>query len=158
MTSVDEAITMRAARPDDYERIVGVVDRWWGRPISSVLPRLFVDHFHRTSLIAERGGAMAGFLVGFFSPSNPDAAYIHFVGVAPELRGQGLARRLYDEFFAAATRAGCTRVAAITSPANETSIAFHRAMGFTVRGPIPDYDGPGVHRIVFERTLIRSPI
>jgi len=44
-------------------------------------------------------------------------------------------------------------VSAITSPANTASIAFHRAMGFEVRGPVPDYDGPGLDRIVFERGL-----
>jgi L-amino acid N-acyltransferase YncA len=36
---------------------------------------------------------------------------------------------------------------------NTASVAFHRAMGFTVTGPVPDYDGPGVDRIVFERQL-----
>ena len=146
-------ITMRAARPDDYAAIVSVVDEWWGRPIAGVLPRLFLDHFHATSLIAAHDGELAGFLVGLHSASLPDEAYIHFVGVAPRVRGSGLARRLYETFFETAIRAGRTRVHAITSPVNAGSISFHRAMGFTVTGPVRDYDGPGVDRIVFEREL-----
>jgi ribosomal protein S18 acetylase RimI-like enzyme len=146
-------ITVRTARPDDHDLIVRVVDEWWGRPIANVRPRLFIDHFHATSLIAELDGDLVGFLIGFHSPSARDEAYVHFVGVSPAVRGSGLARRLYETFFAAAVRDGCTRVRAITSPVNSGSIAFHRAMGFTVNGPVPDYDGPGIERILFERTL-----
>lgn len=146
-------VAVRTARPDDYEAIVSVVDEWWGRPLARMLPRLFLDHFHATSLVAEDDGALAGFLIGFYSASAPDRAYVHFVGVSPAARHSGLARRLYETFFAAAAQHGATLVSAITSPANTASIAFHRAMGFTVRGPVPDYDGPGVHRVVFERAL-----
>ena len=146
-------ITVRAARPDDYDAIAAVVDEWWGRPITSVLPRLFLDHFHRTSLIAERSAGLAGFLIGFHSPAEVDLAYIHVVGVAPAARGCGLARRLYEQFFGTAVTARRTRVRAITSPVNAGSIAFHRAMGFTVTGPIRDYDGPGIERMVFTRGL-----
>jgi predicted GNAT superfamily acetyltransferase len=148
-----EPITLRAARPADYDAIVAVVDDWWGRPIARVLPRLFLDHFHRTSFLAERDGDLVGFLIGFYSPSAPDQAYIHFIGVSPAARGSGLARRLYEAFFADAERAGCTLVHAITSPVNTGSIAFHRAMGFAVHGPIADYDGPEVGRVIFERHL-----
>lgn len=144
---------LRAAQPDDYEAIVSVVDEWWGRPMAHMVPRLFLDHFHATSLVAEQGGALAGFLIGFHSPSRPGRAYIHFVGVGPDERRTGLARRMYTAFFDAATQAGCTAVNAITGPVNTGSIAFHRAMGFTVRGPVPDYDGPGADRMVFERPL-----
>jgi predicted GNAT superfamily acetyltransferase len=146
-------LVVRAARPDDYESIVAVVDEWWGRPLARMLPRLFLDHFHATSLVAEYDDALAGFLIGFHSGSAPHRAYIHFVGVAPAQRGTGLARQLYETFFDAALQDGCTIVSAITSPANTASVAFHRAMGFAVRGPVPDYDGPGVDRIVFERAL-----
>jgi predicted GNAT superfamily acetyltransferase len=146
-------VEVRPARPDDYESIVAVVDEWWGRPMARMLPRLFLDHFHATSLIAERDGELLGFLIGFHSASAPHRAYIHFVGVAPAARGTGLARQLYETFFAASIQDGCTTVSAITSPMNTASVAFHRAMGFTVTGPVPDYDGPGVDRIVFERQL-----
>jgi ribosomal protein S18 acetylase RimI-like enzyme len=99
------------------------------------------------------GRRTAGFLIGFHSPSRPGSAYIHFVGVAPDERRTGLARRLYAAFFDAAIQVGCTTVSAITGPVNTGSIAFHKAMGFTVRGPVPDYDGPGADRMVFERSL-----
>ena len=147
-------VEIRTARAGDYDAIAAVVDDWWGRPILAALPRLFFDHFHRTSLVAQApGGELAGFLVGLLSPSLPDEAYIHFVGVAPSHRGTGLGRLLYDEFFAWAAAAGRHSVEAITSPVNDGSIAFHRRMGFEVRGPVPDYNGPGVAMMVFHRSV-----
>ena len=145
--------TLRTATPADYDRIAAVLDDWWGRPVRHLLPRLFLDHFHATSTIAEAGDDLAGFLIGFLSPSLPDAAYIHFVGVHPDHRRGGLARVLYERFFALAAADGRTVVHAVTAPANAASIAFHAAMGFTVTGPILGYDGPGDVKVRFERFL-----
>jgi len=61
-----------------------------------MLPRLFFTHFRETSFVAEDGGWLAGFLCGFLSQTYPDQAYVHFVGVAPDRRGDGLARDLYE--------------------------------------------------------------
>ncbi|NSC20861.1 GNAT family N-acetyltransferase [Streptomyces albus subsp. chlorinus] len=146
--------TVRPARPEDYDTVIAVVDDWWGRPASRDLTRVFLDHFHATSLIAEEpGGALAGFLIGFLSPSESGQAYIHFSGVAPHLRRSGLARDLYERFFARAREDGRTVVKAITSPVNTRSIAFHTALGFTASDPVPDYDGPSLDRVVFRKEL-----
>lgn len=154
MNGADTPYTVRTARPADHDAILAVVDDWWGRPASRDLTRVFLDHFFATSLVAEEpDGALAGFVVGFLSPSEPAHAYIHFTGVAPSLRRSGLARDLYERFFARARADGRTVVKAITSPVNSRSIAFHRALGFTASEPVPDYDGPGLDRVVFHRVL-----
>ena len=147
---------LRTATPGDYDRIAAVLDEWWGRPVSHALPRLFLDHFHATSTVAEADGDLAGFLIGLLSPSLPGAAYIHFVGVHPVHRRGGLARELYERFFALAAADGRTVVRAVTAPVNERSIAFHAALGFTVTGPVPGYDGPGDVKVRFERQLNRA--
>jgi GNAT superfamily N-acetyltransferase len=145
--------TLRTATPADYDRIAAVLDDWWGRPVGHLLPRLFLDHFHATSTIAEAGDHLAGFLIGFLSPSLPDAAYIHFVGIHPGHRRGGLARVLYERFFALAAADGRTVVRAVTSPVNARSIAFHTALGFTASDPLPGYDGAGDVKVRFERPL-----
>ncbi|MFR9798113.1 N-acetyltransferase family protein [Streptomyces sp. MS06] len=148
------SIATRTARPEDYDTIIAVVDTWWGKPVAGLLNRLHLNHFHATSLIAEsESGDLAGFVIGFLSPSRPDEAYIHFTGVAPDMRRTGLARSLYERFFADARRGGRTVVRAITSPQNTRSIAFHTAMGFACSEPVADYDGPGQDRVVFSRRL-----
>lgn len=144
---------IRPARAADYDAIAAVVDDWWGRPVLPYLPRLFLDHFHRTSLIAEAPDGLNGFLVGIVSPSELDQAYIHFVGVRPRARDQGLARTLYDRFFRIARSHDRYVVKAITSPVNHASIAFHQRLGFRVAGPVRDYNGPGQDLITFERVI-----
>jgi len=151
-------VTFRPAVPADYDTIIGVVDTWWGRPIAGALQRVFLDHFFRTCVVAERQSArgeprLAGFLVGFGSPADPAQAYIHFVGVDPAERGSGLGRALYEAFFELMRADGRSIVHAVTSPVNSGSIAFHRSMGFHLTGPVTDYDGPGADRVVFSLAL-----
>jgi predicted GNAT superfamily acetyltransferase len=150
---MEHDILVRTAAAADYDQIIAVLDDWWGRPVRQALPRLFLDHFHATSFVAERDGDLAGFLIGFMSPSLPGAAYIHFVGVHPHFRGNGLARVLYQRFFELAAADGRRVVSAVTAPRNTGSIAFHTAMGFTVTEPIPGYDGPSSGKVLFERRL-----
>ncbi|MGW7069233.1 N-acetyltransferase family protein [Streptomyces sp. NPDC054855] len=144
---------------------------------SLLLPRLYFQHFTTTSFVVERageqaesadggqadggqvdggqddGGRVAAFLVGFLSQTQPDAAYVHFVGVDPRLHGQGVGRTLYQGFFALARSHGRRYVHCVTSPQNTASQAFHARLGFTVSSVKPDYDGPGLDRVTFTLDL-----
>jgi ribosomal protein S18 acetylase RimI-like enzyme len=143
---------IRHAEPSDYARVIAVVDEWWGgRQMAAMLPKLFFVHFRDTSFVAEEDGRLAGFLCGFRSQTYDDEAYIHFVGVDPVRQGSGLGRALYERFFAAV--APRTVVRAVTSPVNEESVAFHRALGFEVERIDEDYDGAGEARVLLKRRL-----
>jgi len=156
-------IAIRQLSPADHRTVASVIDEWWGgRQMSRALPRLFFDHFCATSLAAERDGELAGFLVGFISPSRPAEAYIHFVGVHPAERGNGLGRQLYERFFETARAADCRLVRAVTAPVNQDSVRFHRRMGFVIEpgdaevNGVPvtaGYDGAGQDRVRFTKTL-----
>jgi ribosomal protein S18 acetylase RimI-like enzyme len=166
------AAELRQAREEDYAAIAAGIQTWWTQPgVSSgagareraaLVPRLWLQHFAGTSVVAERANRLLGFLIGFLSPDRPEEGYIHFAGVAPEARGEGLGRRLYERFFETCRRTGRTCVRCVTSPQNTLSIAFHMAMGFHAEpgtegaGPVlakADYDGPSVHRVAFVRAL-----
>ena len=143
---------IRHAEPPDYGSVITVIDDWWGgRQMAPMLPKLFFIHFRDTSFVAEDGGELAGFLCGFRSQTHDDEAYVHFVGVDPGRRGSGLGRELYERFFAAA--APRTIVRAVTSPVNERSVAFHRALGFEVERVDEDYDGHGEARVLLVKRL-----
>ena len=154
---------LRTVTPNDYARVIPIVDAWWGgRAVSPMLPKLFFVYFGETSFIAEVKDDLIGFLVGFLAPAVPEEAYIHFVGVHPDYRKRGVGRRLYEQFFQVARRAGRCRVRCVTSPTNHTSLAFHRRMGFHPcggaedRSEVPiyrDYDGPGEDRVLLAKKL-----
>jgi ribosomal protein S18 acetylase RimI-like enzyme len=146
---------IRHAQPSDYGRVIGRLNAWWGgRNMAPMLPKLFFVHFEGTSFVVDGDdGQLVGFLIGFDSQSVPDEAYIHFVGVDPVRRGQGIGRALYERFFEEARAHGRTVVRCVTSPANEDSVAFHRALGFEVERVVADYDGPGEDRVLLARHL-----
>ncbi len=154
---------MRNINPLDYCRIIPVVNEWWGgRQMAGMLPKLFFEHFTETSFVAELEGDIAGFIVGFVSQTFPDVAYVHFIGVAPNCRGQNLGCALYERFFDTVRAMGCNCVRCVTSPVNKASIAFHKRMGFSIipsdeavdgAAVAKDYDGPGEDRVLFSKRL-----
>jgi len=157
---------VRHARESDHPLIVDAIGRWWDTPnratLGLLMPRLFLQFFTQTSWIVEdESGELGAFLIGLRSQDDPDLAYIHFIGVDPELRRAKIAAGLYELFFDEMRSRGCREVRAITGPWNARSQAFHVAMGFEPHGDrdiggvmaYPDYDGPGEPRVVFVRPL-----
>jgi ribosomal protein S18 acetylase RimI-like enzyme len=123
-----------------------------------MLPQLFFLHFEGTSFVAENeDGDLAAFLCGFLSQTEPDEAYIHFVGVSPAHRGKGTGRELYERFFDEVREQGRSVVRCVTSPVNEGSLEFHRALGFEVERIVRDYDGPGEDRALLVKRLSAAP-
>ena len=130
--------------------------------MADMLPKLFFVHFHQTSFVAEHGGNIVGFLVGFVSQTYHSEAYIHFAGVHPEYRRKGVAHALYENFFEVVKGYGCNVVRCVTSPVNKGSISFHKRLGFSmepskkeVEGiPVAEnYDGRGGDRVLFFKTF-----
>lgn len=156
-------LTIRNVDPTDYQPVISVLNDWWGgRNMSDMLPKLFFVHFRETSFVAEQEGKIIGFLIGFFSQTFPDQAYIHFAGVHPDYRRKGLAGDLYGHFMEMARKHGCRVVRSVTSPVNKLSIAFHLRVGFSIEpgnrviegiSVAENYDGPGGDRVLFVKPL-----
>lgn len=162
MLTVTELL-IRHAEPSDHAKIIAIVDEWWGgRRMAGMLPKMFFVHFRPTSFVTEHNGEIVGFITGFVSQTFPEEAYIHFVGVHPGFRRNGIARTLYERFFSAVQSLGCRTVRCVTSPVNRNSISFHRRMGFSLEvnailieevSVFEAYDGKGEDRVLFYRTL-----
>ncbi|WP_261717325.1 GNAT family N-acetyltransferase [Streptomyces sp. FZ201] len=157
-----DGLTARHPTVEDHPRVLAVLETWWGGlkgeagalERALLLPRLYFQHFTTTSYVVEhRDGQLAAFLVGFMSQSEPDTAYVHFVGVDPALHGRGIGQALYGAFFELARAHGRRVVRCVTSPENTASQAFHTRLGFTASTPVEDYDGPGLTRVAFTRVL-----
>ncbi len=136
----------------DFDRIVEVIDHWWGGPISTFAHPIFFYELGDGALVVEKNGEMIGFLLGFIAHAPARTGYVHLVGIHPDHRRKGVGRALYAKFTEAAVAEGCTKLKAITTTGNEGSIRFHLAQGWQAQ-EIDDYAGPGRKRIVFLKEL-----
>lgn len=154
---------IRNVKPSDYQTVISVLDDWWGgRKMASMLPRLFFIHFQETSFVAEENGRIVGLLIGFLSQTYSNESYIHFAGVHPSYRKQGIGKTLYELFFNVVRSHDRIIVHCVTSPINTNSIAFHTRMGFQIEPPATsqgeciyhtDYDGINEHRVSFKKCI-----
>lgn len=151
-------MNVRRITKPDFDRIVEVIDHWWGGPIGTFAHPIFFYELGAHALIAEAGVGvgqeMIGFLLGFpvTSSDGVRTGYVHLVGIHPDHRRRGVGRLLYDRFVQECRDAGCVRMKAITTPGNEGSIRFHVALGWHVL-EVEDYAGPGRRRLVFTKRL-----
>jgi GNAT superfamily N-acetyltransferase len=137
----------------DFDRIVEVIDQWWGGPISTFAHPIFFYELGAHALIAEDPEAgMIGFLLGFVAEEPERTGYVHLVGIHPEFRRRGVGRLLYQTFIEECRSAGCKRMKAITTLGYEGSIKFHVALGWQ-SSEVADYAGRDRARLVFTREL-----
>ena len=148
-------MNIRSITKADYNKIVSLLDTWWGGPAPNFALHVFFHELGENSLIAEENGELIGFLFGFVVPRTtqaPSTGYVHLVGISPDARRKGVGKRLYSHFGDRAKAFGATRLKAITSVGNETSLRFHEALGFDIRED-RDYAGEGFARIVFTKLI-----
>ena len=158
-------MNVRRITKRDFDRIVEVIDHWWGGPISTFAHPIFFYELGDQALVIEQGSEMIGFLLGFVVPRADETSevrkttseagrtgYVHLVGIHPDYRRRGVGRQLYDRFVEECRAAQCVRMKAITTPGNEGSIRFHVALGWNMQD-VEDYAGPGRRRIVFTKPL-----
>jgi ribosomal protein S18 acetylase RimI-like enzyme len=146
----------RRITKDDFDRIVTVIDHWWGGPISTLAHPIFYYELGRFArVVVDDADELVGFLLGFVADEAERTGYVHLVGIHPEHRRKGVARTLYQEFERDCASGGCLRMKAITTPGNEPSIRFHAALGWKVE-ELDGYAGPGRRRVVFTKPLARE--
>jgi len=90
----------------------------------------------------------------WFKTARRSFVYIDRILVSISARGQGIARVLYEDLFAAAKRGGHDRVVCEVNiePPNPVSEAFHLAMGFEAIGQATIHNGLKTVRY-FEKIL-----
>ena len=115
-----------------------------------------LQHLVEQAFLARRIGELDAFLLAFdqsarydspnflwFRSRYPRFVYVDRIVVAASARGRGHARRLYDDLFRHADKAGHESVVCEvnTQPPNPASDAFHAALGFVEVGSASVYDG-----------------
>ena len=137
------SVKIRNSISSDHKKVLSVILDWWnGRDLRQNAQRIFFDHFGNTIFIAEYNNEMIGFIVGFLSQSKPKEAYIHLVGIHPEMRKLGLGRLLYEHFIEVCSNCyGRSTFRSCTSIVNRESIKFHKKIGFSIETGDGEIDG-----------------
>src|SRR6202042_2621936 len=101
--SVSAPMNVRRIAKADFDRIVEVIDHWWGGPISTFAHPIFFYELGGAALVVEEGSLMIGFLLGFVvagtgaapparSQAGGRCGYVHLVGIHPDFRRRGVGR------------------------------------------------------------------
>jgi L-2,4-diaminobutyric acid acetyltransferase len=85
---------------------------------------LLCTHFAGTCAVAERDGALVGFVSGYRKPGDDSVLFIWQVAVSPQGRGQGVAAGLLEEILQRPPRAAVRYLEATISPSNRASWAL----------------------------------
>lgn len=128
--------TIRPATVEDGAAIWRLVDAMDGLETNTCYAYLLLaSHFGETTLVAERAGALAGFVAGYRPPSQPEEIFVWQIGVAASARGLGLGGRLLDALVAQPACQDARYLTATVSADNSASLALFR--GFASRHRVP---------------------
>ncbi|MDX1455484.1 MAG: diaminobutyrate acetyltransferase [Gammaproteobacteria bacterium] len=93
---------------------------------------ILAKHFGAHCLVAEcpdvlDEGELAGFILAYRPPANPEQVFVWQIGTHPKLRGQGLARRMLNQLTTLDANKDAEFVTATVATDNEPSRALFRS-------------------------------
>ena len=131
-------LLLRSFRPADFETLCRI-DRECFPPGIAYSPVELAYYLNRRvaiTLIGERDGAIAGFLV---ADSRRGRGHIVTIDVLPTARRTGLGSQLITAAEERLRAAGCSIVSLETAVDNHAALAFYKRHGYSVVGTIPRY-------------------
>lgn len=140
-------VTIRDAGPADYTSVARLTVDAYREYASGLSPEMWAQYEADLSdvegrareagiIVAERGGQLVG-AVAYFPPGNhqpqwfpSDAGFIRVLAVLPEMRGQGIGRRLTEACIARARVAGAPAIGLMTTELMVVAKGMYERMGF----------------------------
>nr|WP_232851199.1 diaminobutyrate acetyltransferase [Nocardia acididurans] len=95
---------------------------------SSYAYLMWCRDFTATSVVAEIGRTVAGFVIGYRRPEAPDTLFVWQVAVDHPYRGLGLGVTMLDRLWDGLARQGVSKLETTISPDNKASIAMFSAL------------------------------
>lgn len=109
--------------------------------------RQFLDMYTDHLLVLDDGACLHGYALS--APSADGCrSWVLGLGVAKQLRGQGMARRLMQETLRRLPIDGVHEVWLTVEPTSTATIALYRSLGFAEQGAREGYFGPGNDRLL----------
>jgi L-2,4-diaminobutyric acid acetyltransferase len=94
---------------------------------SSYAYLLWCRDFASTSVVAEVGGRVVGFVIGYLRPQAPETVFVWQVAVEREQQGRGIGAALLDTLLDTVAAAGVSALETTIAPDNPASVAMFAA-------------------------------
>lgn len=115
-------------RAEDGHRISGLIASSPPLDVNSAYCNLLqCTDFRDTCVLAERDGALLGWISAYRPPPSPEQLFVWQVAVAPAARGEGLALKMLDALLARPAVAGARTLTTTITEDNEASWRLFRA-------------------------------
>ncbi|MFJ8104718.1 GNAT family N-acetyltransferase [Streptomyces sp. NPDC096132] len=153
MPALRPILRVRKATDRDLSDLL-LVDReaFPGDPYPYSVLRQFMDTFTDHLRVVEADGRLCGYVLA--TPPNQARSWIFSLGVSPDMRGQGLGRRLMTETLDALRAEGAATVLLWVEPSNKQAVALYESLGFVPSDkPLKDHFGPGEDRLLMSLTF-----
>jgi diaminobutyrate acetyltransferase len=89
---------------------------------------MMAAYFPDTCRVAERGDRLAGFVLGFTPPRQPDTLFVWQIGVSPREQGRGLGKALLLDLLATPACGRLRYLEATVTPSNSASERLFRGV------------------------------
>jgi [ribosomal protein S18]-alanine N-acetyltransferase len=146
-------VTLRPVAPADIEALYALDQVCFepGIAYSRGELRRFLGIATAQGVLADEGGTLAGFAIGYLTRRR--TAHVVTLDVGPAQRRRGLGKELLEALLARLAGTGALEARLEVSTENAGAIAFYEKLGFRIRRPLPDYYGPGRDALEMERDL-----
>jgi len=144
-TREDDELHFRSPKRNDGAAVRQLVEDSGGlEPNTCYAYLLLCTHFADTCLVAERGGELVGFVAAYRPPSRPESIFVWQIGISPDARGEGLAKRLLQHLVSLPACRDAIHLEATVAPSNLASQRLFK--GFARDRGVDCQVGPGFHR------------
>lgn len=145
-----ESLLIRKFLPGDLEAALEI-DREVFGGYDPVIFTTFYEYHQRSTLVAEVGGKVAGFLLGF--KHMPFEGRVFWLAVRPGYQGRGIGTGLMLEAMAILKKMGALGAILEVRVSNKKAQSLYSRLGFQMIGIQPGYYSDGEAAIIMKRLL-----
>jgi L-2,4-diaminobutyric acid acetyltransferase len=121
--------SFRKPEPRDGKRIHKLVDECKPLDLNSLYAYLLVaHHFRDTSVVADRGDDIVGFISGYLPPTSREVIFVWQVAVSPAARRYGLAKAMLREIVSRDYSPPIKFLETTVTPSNHASARLFRSL------------------------------
>lgn len=136
MSPENTTVEMRPPNPMDGARIHAFIQDCPPLELNTTYAYvLMATHFASTSVVAEDGEGLLGYVVGYRLPENRDTLFVWQIGVHSRARGMGLGKRLLQHLIDRTDEVPVRFLEATVATSNEASQRLFRGLAKSMDVP-----------------------